>query len=507
MRIWSSVLVVVVFAIALLARGCGGSDGGDSSDEGGAPPLLTPGGDGGFAADCVNLCRRQVVCADSTTAITGHVKDPAGKLPVYNAIVYVPNAPVPPFAAGASCDRCGTVPGSPLVATLTDASGYFELNQVPEGKDVPLVVQIGRWRRQVVVPEVTRCARNPLADIRLPRNKCEGDIPQIALATGGDDAMECWLRKIGLDDSEFTTDAGPGRVHLYAGSGTQVTTAFDATKGALPFTAAQSLWSDPAKLGRYDAVLLSCEGQLYPATKPPEALSALKAYTDAGGRVLASHWHRYWFSTHERDEADGGVVEPAGAQPSPFALFATWNDRPDPPADVHGDVDSTSPKGAAMRLWLGDPGVGALDAAGRLPMPTARHNVDAVDAVRATPWVTFANTTAGGQKGVALLSSNMPADAPAAAQCGRVTYADLHASPRNTPAQPWPSECGSNQMSEEEKALEFLLFDLTSCIGNDRSPPAPPPSSTGPCFRCSVADTEPVGIQTPVTSSCPGNGG
>ena len=77
------------------------------------------------------------------------------------------------------------------------------------------------WRRQVLIPNVTRCVDNPLptALTRLPRNRTEGDIPLMAMVTGNVDALECVLRKIGIDNSEFTTPAGGGRVQLFVANG------------------------------------------------------------------------------------------------------------------------------------------------------------------------------------------------------------------------------------------------------------------------------------------------
>ena len=47
----------------------------------------------------------------------------------------------------------------------------------------------------------------------------EGDIPLTAMVTGDVDALECVLRKIGVDDAEFTTPAGGGRIQFYVANG------------------------------------------------------------------------------------------------------------------------------------------------------------------------------------------------------------------------------------------------------------------------------------------------
>src|SRR4029077_19007774 len=123
---------------------------------------------------------------------------------------------------------------------------------------VPVVMQIGKWRRQITIPTLQTCRDNPLTDknqTRLPRTQAEGNIPKMAVTTGAADALECLIRRIGVADSEFATDGGAGRVHLYEGGGG--TNSFSAG-GA--FAKATALWSSPAKLGAYDIQILSCEG-------------------------------------------------------------------------------------------------------------------------------------------------------------------------------------------------------------------------------------------------------
>jgi hypothetical protein len=168
-------------------------------------------------------CQVPACAGATTTSISGKVYDPAGKVPLYNVVVYVPNGPVPAFTEGASCDRCGASIMDPVTAAITDETGSFKLEKVPAGADIPLVIQVGKWRRQIKVPSVAPCADTALTDpqlTRLPRNKAEGDIPRIAIAAGGADQMECLPRRLGIDDAEFTTSAGDGRIHLFRGGQT-----------------------------------------------------------------------------------------------------------------------------------------------------------------------------------------------------------------------------------------------------------------------------------------------
>jgi hypothetical protein len=172
---------------------------------------------------CEGLQCKIVDCGSGPkTTLSGTVFAPNKLDPLYNVILYVPNGDLQPFPSGVTCDKCGAITsGSPIVTALSGSDGKFTLENVPAGDNIPIVMQVGRWRRKVVIPHVTQCTDNALdaEQTRLPRNKTEGDIPLIALATSPYDPEECILRKIGIDDSEFTVPTDTGRVHIYKGAG------------------------------------------------------------------------------------------------------------------------------------------------------------------------------------------------------------------------------------------------------------------------------------------------
>ncbi|HEX2869758.1 MAG TPA: carboxypeptidase regulatory-like domain-containing protein, partial [Polyangiaceae bacterium] len=147
----------------------------------------------------------------STTTVSGKVYDPAGRVPLYNAVVYIvedPKTTLKPLGQRVKCESCSEhFPKTAMAVALTKSDGSFRLTDVPAGKDIPLVIQLGKWRRVVEI-DVAPCTDNPLTaeKTRLPRNSTEGDLPKIAVTTGGSDALECLLKKIGVDESEFTPD-------------------------------------------------------------------------------------------------------------------------------------------------------------------------------------------------------------------------------------------------------------------------------------------------------------
>ena len=328
-----------LLAIVVIVGGCsfsgqrdgnsGNGGGGGSTGHGGISGSTGNGGSGGAIGPCTNLQCKQSTCTmgnctvhacsgGARTTVSGTVFDPAGKVPLYNVTVYVPNKALDPIADGPSCDPCdpttGTslLSGDPITIAKTDVTGHFQLGlggggDVPAGANIPLVIQVGKWQRQITIPNVAACTDTALTDTtmtRLPRNQSEGHIPKMALTTGQLDALECLLRKVGIADSEFTPETGNGRVNFYAGGGG--TSSYATTlNGGAAFTPVHPWWDSLSNLAKYDIVLHSCEGNFgsfdpTQGTQPMSAKSqaarqALQDFADMGGRVFASHWHVYWF--------------------------------------------------------------------------------------------------------------------------------------------------------------------------------------------------------------------
>jgi hypothetical protein len=464
---------------------CGNCSNGMTCGAGGTANVCPGSSTGG---GCTGLqCQVATCTGTATTSLSGKVYDPAGKVPLYNVTVYIPNAALDAIPEGVSCDKCSAqVSGHPVAAGLTDATGAFHLTSVPSGTNIPLVMQVGKWRRQVAIPTVTSCVDNKITDVnltRLPRTQAEGHIPKIAVTTGGSDAIECFLREVGVADSEFTTDAGAGRVNLYVGGDSTGAGAgadrFSPALGGAVLPAATTLWSNVNKLLGYDILMHSCEGSQYADAKKPY-INNIKRYADSGGRLFNSHLHYYWLRMG----------------PTPWPTTATYSKPMDDlPNPVTAIIDTTFPKGAALGQWLVS--TGATTTAGSIQLVDSQHSVDSttppisqqwvyVPAVPAIPATPTTMAVPGVDKSVQYMTINTPVEATADNQCGRVVVTDIHVKSAPPPAggskddsgpgtaKAFPLACKATGLSGQAKAMEFLFFDLSACIQPDTTTPEPP---------------------------------
>jgi hypothetical protein len=459
-------------AVLIAAGGCGGSSKdtfGDDGGGGGASGGLNLGGTSGSSSGgCGSACGVNTNCPNGGhTTISGTVYDPAGKNPLNNVVLFVPQDPsqLPAIHAGTnSCNTCQTPIGNYVTAAISDAKGHFTLKDVPTGSNIPVVAQTGKWRYLFHVAQTADCADTtvPNGTARLPRNHTEGDMPQMALLTGGLDNLGCFLDGIGIAPSEFTAPKGGGRLDIYKGNafvgsapGVTGGTAGDCTGSSCP------LWQSKGSLEGYDIVLLACEGSEFPASKPQSALTAMHDWLDEGGKVFATHYHYYWFE-------DG---------PADFKGVANWGNTGIVDAAFGAGsytIDTSFAGGMTFDAWLGN--VGALNTDGTITLSGVASSIDTVNAptlrwiyggqVDTTKYLSF-GTPVGG------VASN--GGDSTKTYCGKAVLTDLHAG--DAPTGDVPGSCSGGALTAQEKALEFLFFDLAACVRDETVPMTtlPPP--------------------------------
>jgi hypothetical protein len=152
--------------------------------------------------------------------------------------------------------------------------------------------------------------------------------------TGSHDALECVLRKIGIQDSQFSDPAaqgGSGRVRYYLGGDL----AYGAKYSAQTPDESQ-LWGNQAEINSYDLVFFACKGNQYYRTQA--AQQVVINYTNAGGRVFTTHFGYVWLFN------DPPFSTTAVSNPGAGGTFTV-----DPGT---GYIVTTFPKGNTLAQWL-----------------------------------------------------------------------------------------------------------------------------------------------------------
>lgn len=492
--------------------------------------ITAVGCDAGVNSACINPA-----CPNGgSTSIVGTVYDPADVNPVYSVTVYIPSVPESQFpdlstlgvqatADGGApfCSCAGFFP--PIVASaVTDAKGQFTIPNAPYGT-LSIAVQTGKWR--MVYPNLTiqPCKENDIPDkaLRLPRNGTEGSLPEIAISTGGADSLECLPLRIGVDAAEYTSGSGgTGHVHIFQGFNGAATT------GGSPASSA-GLWNSDQSLEANDVVLLSCEGQETHNMSGANQQSMVD-YTNNGGRAFLSHYHYAWLRTGPF--ANDNLATWQGSNQNAEQVD---------PRDLTGfpgDIDTGFYEGQQMAAWLANvngltpnpvatatscPDCAAVS--GALPIFYARNNVTMLNQPPTQEWIHLDPSVMQAPSATQYFSFDTPVGQSATAEtapCGRVVYSDLHVSGGPNATVP-PSAMGgactgtppacysadypaggagfnngmmggtvpngcrgfgdapnstTRELSPQEKALEFMLFDLSSClVPVNMMPPSTPP--------------------------------
>lgn len=492
----------------------------------------------GFLAVFAALCfprpahaYSQTSCpAGETTSISGTVYDPAGVNPLPNILVYVPGGTVSAIADGVNPSSpaldsyANLVSGSPVVQTTTAYDGTFTLNGVPAGTSVPLVIQAGRWRRQFIIANVTACQSTAVfseastassyatdllssnltqggvntlsgygekTSLRFAQTQNEGDIPKMALITGGSDALECSLRKVGIADSEFSdisvgissststvSSTNPtGRINLFEGSGKSgvvapskytATTAVSSPHAENTLVASTSTTFSSSLLGGYNVLLLPCQGNSGSYTTA-DGRGNVIAFTGAGGRIFATHYSAQYL--YQDDAIKSAANWAYGAASS----SATGGQ----PAVVNTGFTS----GHTMAQWLqllspsttlGDVSISTLrvDQSGTVSPTVNWVTLNGSISSYTDPVMQFTFYTP-----VSVQSGSNWAAAPASSQFGRVLFTEYHVNNASTSSSMvFPAECTSTMaktsaMNGQEQMLEYSLFDLMNFAVPTITPP------------------------------------
>jgi hypothetical protein len=196
----------------------------------------------------------------------------------------------------------------------------------------------------------------------------------------------------------------------------------------------------------YDVVLLACEGSENNQTKSAAQKGFMRDYLNAGGRVFATHYHYTWFKNGPAELA--GVANWQGVGSSnPYS------------------IDTSFPKGKAFAEWLQTYG-GAMN--GQINLTAIKNDVGSVNAA-ARAWVFKPSPMS-----VKYFTFNTPIGQMPEKQCGRGVFSDIHVSSGDSSSATLPSGCKSPTLTDQEKALIFLFFDLAACVTPDDKPPEPP---------------------------------
>lgn len=460
------------------------------------------------------LCGAVPECDGSAqlTRLTGRVISPgrddantANQVGVPNAIVYILKtdqvADLPAISSGIpsdglSCDRCEDQDLGPLLAgAITDASGNFSIEgNVPVGVEFLLVVKAGKFRRveAIELPAEAACQTTALPTTlpgnpaRLPRDLSDGlavNIPKIAISTGRIDAMECVFSKMGLATGEFGNFGSAASVHLYRGGLT------GSPEGARIDSGTPDdgdLYGSLARMQSYDMLVSDCEGGAWDGEADFEQRDDngdnVREYVNRGGRLFASHLSMSWL--HENGTEPYSAADPIATG---LAAAATWD--PDYLDDGNLDEDGTgvvslvgtrprvSPRIDGFASWLVNEGV----VTGPDGDPLTPEYEFAITDPRSLATELGTETEEfvyreGGNGRVQQLSFDTPYGAPDEAACGRVAYSGFHVAATGGDSNPFqnvtfPNHC-SGDLTNQEKVLLYMLFDLGACVGDE---PLPPP--------------------------------
>jgi hypothetical protein len=505
---------------------------------------------GGTACELCSAIPDCKKAGTEVTHLTGRVVTPgrddtntANQVGVPNAIVYILQTnkveDLPAITAGipnggTSCDRCEEQNfGRVLNGTVTDATGHFKLDEfIPIGKEFLLVVKAGRFRRatKFTLPDSAACQTTALPTTlpdnptRLPRSMSDGsavNIPRIAVTTGRVDAIECVLSKMGLANAEFSNPATPvssgaARVNLYRG-GPKATPTGARLDAMTPHDS--TLFGTAAQLESYDILVSDCEGVDYDEEFAERNANGanVRHFLNRGGRMFASHLSFTWLAGNGTDAYATDTATNTGLDAA-----GTWADQSDQATTGLGVISqgrpNTAPRIQNFSDWMVNEKI--TTAPGYTFNVNEPRSMSTGLGATSEEFVYLQNGTKRTQQ----FSFNTPYGSPKESVCGRVAYSGFHVSvgsggsggagggggaggrggaggtgpgpgpgpgpgiPAGTPFDnaTFPQHCGGD-LTNQEKVLLYMLFDLGACIGVIPPPTCEPATCSSLGAKCGNA--------------------
>ena len=305
-------------------------------------------------------------------------------------VVFVPNDPngaLTPIKQGTdTCNTCDVSIGDYVTATISGPDGKFTLTGVPATTHVPLVVQIGKWRREVFLSQVTGCTDNAIAGL-------VDDAPPREAIRGGHSADGPRHRRRGQPRAASSRASGSTRASTRrpTRAGGSTSTRGWAVAGAAASWGGRRRGAPGLSSGGTAGdcttdnpdLRLELEGQPRGVRHRPPGLrgrhvrsrgvqqsttnktttskQALHDWLDEGGKVFATHFHYTWFKNG----------------PADFQGVATWLGHSGGQDNALYTIDTSFPKGMVFNQWLGN--VGALSGS-QINLTSVAESVSTVNA-------------------------------------------------------------------------------------------------------------------------------
>ena len=442
-------------------------------DDSAAPITFTDGGCAGLQCQISDTCTN-----DGGTTIVGKVMDPAGANPLYNVLVYVPmfDPAVPSkipagygiqpitggveFPSGVTCDSCSYLyTGNPIAVGTTGTDGTFTITNAPSGTNIPVVVQVGKWRTHATVANVTSCGQADAGAINMPGSVPAAD-PSSASRNRHLDGRRGLARVPPLPHGDQRLGVHQRRQHVGAHSRVHGRRRRRGSSRGLRRRAPRTCGTRSPSLEKYDVSLFSCEGSETTDANP----QLLQQYVNAGGRAFLSHYHYAWLA---------GPLQGGGsytANPDWGSNLASWNSN-DQGADQGAIIGAkisttlnvgggTFTKGVDLESWLSN--VGALGTSGvastevAINSPSFDPNVTSSNTI-SQAWATYDTTTATDDGfPTAYFSFNTPVTAVAPPTAERRRTAVASSTAVSTSERPRATARGARRSPPRPTAIRVL---------------------------------------------------